>query len=171
MLPLSALFKFWFISALLYKWTSFPLPSLITFFSCLSFDFTGHFPRKNLKQTVGSWTSSQVRGLLSNSILQKAQAPPPLLISVPWPAFPPLMSVCLCAWFCLSLFLSLSFLCEVLPGYWIYKSVNVTLPWVYWSCLPAHPSECNVCECVLACAHATCLVTVYWVSPPSIFTV
>ncbi len=150
--------KSWFLSLLLSEWTSSPLLSLITFLLSEFWpDFTGHFPRQNVKQTVGSWASSQVRRLLSNSILQKAPTPPPPFILVLWPAFPLLMPFWLCAQFTLSLsvllllLLSLSCLCEVLPDYWIYKSVNVTLQCIYWSCPVAHPvasTSVFVCVCV-----------------------
>ena len=143
---------------LLYKWPSLPLSSLISsFLAEFSPDFTGHFPRQNLKQTVGSWASGPARGLLSNSIFQKGAATSPSLhfsaltciSSSDVFLFPPL-SLCLSP---------LSCLCELLPGYWIYKSVNVTLPCIYWSCPLAHPVV-SISVCITE--HTLALVIVHW---------
>lgn len=97
------------------------------FFSDFWPDFTGHFPRHESEQTVGSWTLGQVKGLLSNLIHQEASPP------LSFPQFSSLTWVSTSNFF-LPVLLSLFCLCEVLPGYWIYKSMNVAPPCINWNC-------------------------------------
>lgn len=82
------------------------------------------------------------------------------------------MFFCPCARFCLSRSPSLSpsYSCEVLPGYWIHKSMNITVPYIYWSCPLARP-VLSTSPCVTACTHAAFLVSIYWVPPPSLSSV
>lgn len=125
--------------------------STITSF-CLSFHQTSQvtFPdRIRNKQLVAEPPARWRDYCLTPSFRRHFHLPLPSF-QCPEPASPPLMSFCLCAWFCLTLFRSLSCLCEVLPSYWIYKSVNVTLPCIYWSCPLAHP----VGSCVSVYSHA-----------------